>query len=637
MLLAALAPVFLVVLSLMAVFWSTRMADLDDAHNLRVKLIARQIAVSAEYGLFSGNVASLQAISAGLQNEQDVQSIAIFDVNNQLLAKTGKSRYSELSEAMGAPYSAQQKILGVDVVWERVSASNVSLDDFFSPRTEADGGPVLGYVVLEMSRARLDTLGRETLLIAVVIGIGGLLLGGLLALRLGEGVIAPVMRVSRTIERIGEGNLSPSSEALPSDPLFDLQTRLNQMAQRLAWGREELEFRVEAATRELRLKKEEAETATLAKSRFLAAASHDLRQPTHALGMFVARLGQLPLDAATRQLVGSLEASVQSMQDLLDGLLDVSRLDAGAVQVHRVAAPVEEVFQGVRKALLPLAEGKGLRLRIRLSREWFLSDPVLLQRMLMNLANNAVRYTERGTILITCRVIEGGSQLRFDVADSGIGISPEHQREIFREFYQVGNSGRDRTQGLGLGLNIVERTAKLLGHSVSLRSELGCGTRFSIRVPRALAREVPVATTVAPEPAGFGELEGMRILIIEDDGFALEALQGLLSSWGCLVNAAAGVQQALDFINAYPAPDLVLTDFRLGEERNGTDVITMLRSHARRNIPACLMSGDTDAELIQSAKAAGLTLLHKPVRPAKLRSLLRRLVISASPEIHDAH
>lgn len=631
MLLAALAPVILVVLALVAAFWSTRMADLDQAHTTRTKLIAHQIAMASEYGLFSGNVASLQAISAGLQNEADVRSIAIFDANGQLLAKTGKSRYGELAEAVGARYIAMQKSQGVDVVWESVSSSNVSLDDFFSSSNGNRESQVLGYVVLEVSRERLDTRGRETLLIAVLIGVVGALLGGLLALRLGEGVIGPVMRVSRTIERIGEGDLSPSSEALPTDPLFDLQIRLNQMAQRLAWGREELEYRVEAATRELRLKKEEAETATLAKSRFLAAASHDLRQPTHALGMFVARLGQLPLDTVTRQVVGSLEASVQSMQDLLDGLLDVSRLDAGAVQVQRVATPVEDIFQGLRKALLPLAEGKGLRLRIRTSREWFLSDPMLLQRMLMNLASNAVRYTERGTILITCRVTDGGAQLRFDVSDSGIGISPEHQREIFREFYQVGNSGRDRTQGLGLGLNIVERTAKLLGHTVTLRSNLGCGTRFSVRVPRALPREIPVASGPMLEHIGMGALEGMRVLVVEDDGFALEALEGLLRSWGCTVHAAVGVQQALDFVNAYPAPDMVLSDFRLGEQRNGMDVIAMVRAHAGRDIPACLMSGDTDVGLIQSAKEAGLTLLHKPVRPAKLRSLLRRLAISTEP------
>jgi CheY-like chemotaxis protein len=141
-----------------------------------------------------------------------------------------------------------------------------------------------------------------------------------------------------------------------------------------------------------------------------------------------------------------------------------------------------------------------------------------------------------------------------------------------------------------------------------------------------------VTSSPLAEPVGFGELEGMRILIVEDDGFALEALQGLLHSWGCIVHAASGVQQALDFVNAYPAPDLVLTDFRLGEDRNGMDVIAMVRSHARREISACLMSGDTDVQLIQSVKAAGLTLLHKPVRPAKLRSLLRRLAISSAPQ-----
>lgn len=631
MLLAALAPVFLVVVLLMVVFWSIRVSDLDEAHSVHARLVARQIAISSEYGLFSGNVASLQSISANLQNEADVRSMAVFDANGQQLVKTGSSRYADLPEAMGAPYLAVQKALGVDVIWERVTSGEVLIEDYLSPASSARASSVLGYVVLEVSRDRLDARGREMLRMAVLIGLAGLVLGGLLALRLGEGVVRPVMRVSRTIERIGEGDLSPSSESLPSDPLYDLQIRLNQMAQRLAWGREELEFRVEAATRELRLKKEEAETANLAKSRFLAAASHDLRQPTHALGMFVARLGQMSLDTEARKVVGSLEASVQSMQDLLDGLLDVSRLDAGAVQVHRVVAPVEDIFQGLRKAFHPLAQGRGLRFRVRASREWFLSDPVLLQRILMNLVNNAIRYTEQGSVLISCRVTGGGSHLRFDVSDSGIGISPEHQGAIFREFYQVGNSGRDRTQGLGLGLNIVERTVNLLGHTVSLRSNLGCGTRFSVQVPRASASEISLIPPPLAEPASSGELDGMRILIVEDDGFALEALQDLLRSWGCDVNAASCVQKALESLNAFPVPDLVLTDFRLGEDRNGMDVIAMIRAHQCREIPGCLMSGDTDAELIQQAKAAGLTLLHKPVRPAKLRSLLRRLAINSAP------
>lgn len=636
MLAAALLPVFLVVVALVAIFWTNRVADLDESHDLRAKLMARQAALASEYGLFSGNVSALQLVLGGVQREADVRSVAVFDIDGRMLASTGVLQYKGLQEATGAVYQAFQRSRDVDVLAEPVSSNSVPLDDFFgsSAASPVQTPMVLGHVVVEISRGRLLTRERELLLLALAVGFAGLVLGGFLATRMGEGVVRPVLRVSRMIERIGEGDLTPSSEALPTDPLYVLQTRLNQMAQRLAWGREEMEFRVESATRELRLKKEEAETATMAKSRFLAAASHDLRQPTHALGMFVARLGQLPLDMPTRQLVASLEASVQSMQDLLDGLLDISRLDAGAVQVQRGAVNVGELFTSLRKALLPLAESKGLRMRVRPSTHWALTDPMLLQRMVMNLANNALRYTERGSVLISCRSVEGGRTLRLDVSDSGIGISPEHQAEIFKEFYQVGNSGRDRTQGLGLGLNIVERTAQLLGHPIALRSDLGCGTRFSIFLPMAQAAD-SLSAVVAPEPASLLGLEGMRVLVIEDDGFALEAISDLLTSWGCVVHAAASVAQALDFANGYAAPDVVLSDFRLGEERNGLDVIAMVRATARREIPACLMSGDTDATLIQAAKEAGLTLLHKPVRPAKLRSLLRRLAMAAVPVVDE--
>lgn len=630
MLAAALVPVMLVVMALVAVFWTSRVSDLDESHGLRTRLMARQVALASEYGIFSGNVAALQAVLAGLQRESDVKSVAVFAVDGRMLASSGTLHYNGFKEASSAQYAQQQRAESTDVVVEAVTSGNVPIDDMFSlsPGAQGSAPEVFGHVVLEVSRARLVARERELLVLALGIGLAGLVLGGVLAMRMGEGVVRPVLRVSRMIERIGEGDLTPSSESRPSDPLYDLQTRLNQMAQRLAWGREEMEFRVESATRELRLKKEEAETATLAKSRFLAAASHDLRQPTHALGMFVARLGQLPLDAQTRQLAASLEASVQSMQDLLDGLLDVSRLDAGAVQVQMGPVNMGDLLQGLRKALQPLAESKGLRLRIRPGPYWAMTDPVLLQRMVMNLANNAIRYTDRGTVMISCRRLEGGRTVRLDVADSGIGISPSHQQDIFREFYQVGNSGRDRAQGLGLGLNIVERTAQLLGHTITLRSALGCGTRFSIHLPAAQALEA--ANAFSPlESLGVGGVEGMRVLVIEDDGFALEAIRDLLGSWGCVVQAAATVTQALDFVNAYAPPDVVLSDFRLGEARNGLDVIAMVRAHARREVPACLMSGDTDTGLIQAAKDAGLTLLHKPVRPAKLRSFLRRCAMAA--------
>jgi two-component system, sensor histidine kinase len=633
---AALLPVLLVVIALVAVFWNTRVSDLDESHVLRSRLMVRQIALASEYGLFSGNADALQTILAGTQREQDVLVAAVFTPDGRILASSGLLQFKSLQQAQDPAYLAARRARGVDVVQEVVVSGTLRLDDLFSSTLDLHPRQpeVLGHVVLEVSRARLQSRERELLMLALGIGLVGAVLGGILAMRMADGVVQPVFRVSRMIERIGEGDLTPSSEALPTDPLFDLQIRLNQMAQRLAWGREELESRVETATRELRLKKEEAETATLAKSQFLAAASHDLRQPTHALGMFVARLGQLPLEDTPRQLVASLEASVQAMQDLLDGLLDISRLDAGAVPVQRGAVPLGEVFLSLRRALQPLAESKGLRLRIRPTPHWGLSDPVLLQRMVMNLATNAIRYTDSGTVLLTCRLINQGSQLRVNVADSGIGISPAHQQHIFKEFYQVGNVGRDRSKGMGLGLNIVERTAQLLGHSIALRSELGCGTTFSIVMPVATPEDTELLPT-AGEATGLGTVEGMRLLVVEDDGFVLEAIRDLLTSWGCVVMAAGSVPQALDYIAAFPAPDVVLSDFRLGEDRNGMDVIAMVRAHARRDIPACLMSGDTDAGLIQAARDAGLTLLHKPVRPAKLRSFLRRCALAAEAGASD--
>ena len=586
---AALAPVFLVSLALMAAFWSTRMRDAREDYAVRVRLMASQVAIASEYGVFSGNTASLDAIAEGAANEPEVLSVGIFDAAGQLLATSGTPGYRNVPQALSDVYREQQKGRGVDVVVLPVAGGGLTLDDYFTLDADKRPDAGLGQVVLEVSRAELDARGRETLLVALVIGIAGFVLGSLLALRL-----------------------------------------------------------LDAATRELRLRRSEAEAATLSKSRFLAAASHDLRQPTHALGMFVARLGQLPLDEPTREVVGNMEASVHAMQDLLDGLLDVTRLEAGAVQAKPVSAPVEDIFQSLRASLQPLAQSKGLRLRVRATDEWFFSDPVLLQSMLINLASNALRYTERGTVLIACRVTEGGTRLRFDVSDSGIGIAPEHQQAIFQEFFQVGNAGRDRALGMGLGLNIVERTARLLGHTLALRSQVGCGTRFSVTVPRGRVLETATSAPTADallgaaasvEPgiragfgagfgAGAGELAGLRVLLVEDDALVRQSVQALLGSWGCVVDAAEGLNDALTLVESGPAPDLLLSDYRLGDGRNGMEAIATLRACVGTEVPACLMSGDVSAELMQSARAAGLTLLHKPVRPAKLRSFLRHLALA---------
>lgn len=629
MLVAALLPVFLVVIALVAFFWLGRVTDVNESHAQRGKLLLQQTISASELGLFAGNFESLQSVVNGVQREADVRLVAVFDVTGAPLVRSSGWAVPNYSDVVRAALLKGPESRGIDTFFGPIATRQVAIDDLYSepPTFASVDQPLLGYAVVQLSRDSLARRQREMFFLAAGVGVAGLILGGLLAARLGERVVSPIVSVSRMMERIGRGDFSTRLAAQPDDPTFELQTGLNRMAMRLEWGREELEQRVREATSEISARKEEAEAATQAKSRFLAAASHDLRQPTHALGMFIARLGQLPLDAPTRKLVGNLEASAQAMQDLLDSLLDISRLDAGVVPVHPTHFAVQTLFDKLAPTLSPMAMAKGLRLRIRPTLLWASTDAALLQRMVMNLVQNAISYTATGSVLLACRPTSEGTHLRLEVWDSGIGISAEHQLEIYKEFYQVGNRGRDRNQGLGLGLNIVERSAQLLGVEVRLQSEPGCGTRFSLRVPVAHARPMDV---LPPEPAIASDLTGLCVLLIEDDAAARAGVADLLESWGCSVAAAADCAAAIELVRLGLVPTVVVSDYRLGDGQSGLQAIAMLRETLGAQLAACLMSGDTDAALMQAAQNSGLTLLHKPVRPAKLRSLLRRLVATGT-------
>ncbi len=639
-LLAALLPVTLVSILLSAAFLAGRYADLDEAHQQRVRLLARQMAGASEYGLFSANTGSLQAVAAGALREPEVRSALILDGQGQTLATAGWTGRSALPALGTQEQRWVDNASGMELLVQPVIASEVRLDDLFESESESESEgeraidrpevPVLGYVVLEISRVGVVSRSRDMLMIGLAMTLAGLLFGGVLAVRIGQGVIRPILRVSDMIERIGRGELSVRGSVLPNDPLRELQRGLNEMAERLEQGRDELERRVAMATMEMRAKKEEAETATLAKSRFLAAASHDLRQPIHALGMFVARLAQLPHDRETRHLISNLEASVRAMQDLLDSLLDVSRLDADAVRAQMQPMALLPLLDQLRGAMLPVATDKGLRLRVRGSGLWVYSDPILLHRILLNLVSNGLRYTRQGGVLVGCRSSQRGTHVWIEVWDTGVGIAPQHQQDIFREFYQIGNPERDRSKGLGLGLNIVERTARLLGHPLRLCSVPGRGTRFRIELP--VVQPGNPDALAAPEPLAQDDVRGLRVLVIEDDLQSAQALRGLLDSWGCVVAVVEGLQGAQTVLEGSFMPDLILSDFRLRAGESGMQTVQRLRASLAHPIPACLMSGDTDPSLIHACREAGLPLLHKPVRPAKLRTLIRRLTrVPAGP------
>lgn len=378
----------------------------------------------------------------------------------------------------------------------------------------------------------------------------------------------------------------------------------------------------------LREKKEAAETANKAKAQFLSSASHDLRQPAHALGLLMDQLARLSTDPQSKDLVSSANAAVREMQDLLDSMFDLSQLDADSTQTHVQVFAVNTVLDAVRSGLESDALAKGLRLRIRPCAAWLESDPSLLRRILLNLVSNAIRYTRQGTVLVACRPTRAGTHMRLEVWDSGIGIAAKDQQKVFQEFYQVGNPQRDRRQGLGVGLSIVERCCRLLQHPLSLRSQLMAGTRVRVEVPlaKAIAMERPDAEG-APWPPHEGNSQ--HILLIEDDAMGRLAMAGLLESWGYAVIAVESAQQAADGLKPDQPPDLIISDLRLGDGVNGIEAVALLRAMSGRKIAACLVSGDTHSHARQQVEASGLVLLSKPVRPAKLRSLIRHLLLQS--------
>jgi CheY-like chemotaxis protein len=312
------------------------------------------------------------------------------------------------------------------------------------------------------------------------------------------------------------------------------------------------------------------------------------------------------------------------MEKLLDALLDISKLDAGVLTPQVADFAINPLLARMETAFAAAAQAKGLRLRVLPTRLIVRSDPVLLERIVMNLVSNAVRYTERGGIVVGCR--RRGGQARIEVWDSGVGIPADKRAEIFQEFYQLANPGRDRSKGLGLGLAIVERLARLLGHRIELASTPGQGSVFAIELPRGEARTVAGASQV---PAG-AIIAGAYVVVVDDEALVRDGMQGLLTGWGCHVMTAASGDEALARLAGHERiPDAIVSDYRLGDGETGVHVIERLRAESGMEIPAVLISGDTTPELLRAAKAGGYHLLHKPVPPAKLRAMLSYLLTDA--------
>lgn len=380
---------------------------------------------------------------------------------------------------------------------------------------------------------------------------------------------------------------------------------------------------------QLRKQKNEAENANLAKSKFLAAASHDLRQPLYALSLFTSVLEELVKSPEILRVVAQIKTSGESMKSMFNALLNISQLDAGVMHPEKNNFLLPPLFKQLANDFDPLAKNKNLSIHWPADVFAVHSDRELVEQILRNFISNAIRYTDKGSITIGCEVKNepGHNQVIIHVTDTGIGISEDNQKAIFDEYKQINNSERDCTKGLGLGLGlaIVIRTADLLQHDITVESQLNQGSSFSIAIEQANIEACDVKQNIA-SPDKPEKITDTLIVVIDDDISVLEGTQALLQSWGCTVIAAIDQQQALSLIKQKnQIPDGIISDYRLPNNETGVMAIQSIYAAFHDKIPALIVTGDIEIDRLKDVDKSGLQMLPKPVSALKLRTFLRHV------------
>lgn len=457
---------------------------------------------------------------------------------------------------------------------------------------------------------------RRTVLICALLSIAlALALGYVISVSL----IRPVKQMESRMQQIAAGDFASKVDVPNRDELGALATDLNRMSDEL--GR--LYDQVDAS-------REDAERANVDKSRFLAAASHDLRQPMHALNLWVSNL-RVALDrndrSAARHATDTIEDACKSMSASFNAILDLSKLDAGGVRPEEADLNLSHLLQQIHAEFEPLAQQKNLELRLRLSKNgpfFVRSDVVLLGRSVRNLVSNAIKYTNAGGVVLG--EIAQRDKVEIAIYDSGIGIAPEFQQDIFAEFYQVGNRERDQQQGMGLGLAIVRRSVEMLdGHHLDFCSRAGQGSRFSIQVPRAphkLAQPPALAATVRAE-----RIPGSYVVVVDDELRVLQGLVELLRNWGCLVEGARSGAEVMRTVSQNERlPDLLIIDFRLANGETGVDAARLLHQGLSAQTPVLILTGEPIAQVTLDDPRVPVKLIYKPIVTDTLREVLEDLL-----------
>ncbi|MDH6170187.1 signal transduction histidine kinase/CheY-like chemotaxis protein [Variovorax boronicumulans] len=599
LILLALVPATAATLTAIAVLTRQHLGNLTELMRANAQTVALQVATVAQAPLSRMDKRALQRTAQSGTFQPHVQQVQIWTEDGEIVANS-----ETVDRARGEGLQVVVPIVG-------------------------DDGRHHGKVMVEIGLSAVQSARRSVWLnVAVVLAIS--LLGvGLAGWWAARRISEPIRALGKAVDRLGAGE--DASVAIEGTlEVQHLQMGFNQAARALAESRRLLQSRVNEATAELARKNALLEVASQAKTRLLAAASHDLRQPLHALTLFSDGLANGETDPVKLQRIGHIRECVESLDRLFSELLNLSQLDAGVLQPQWTDFPLDRLFDEISRNFRSVAEQQGLRLVARKTELWVRCDYVMLSRILNNLVSNSLRHTIEGGVLIGAR--RRGKGVRIDVVDTGVGIAAQHQTRVFEEFYQVEPTGRQAARGargMGLGLATVQRLAELLNTRVELSSRLHKGTCV-----RVLVRSAPAALPApasSPVAAGAEDAEAslanLRILVIDDERTILEGLFVVLVNWGAEVLVAQTRAEALALADTWEQPpDVVVSDLLLQGGDNGLDVIAALERHPRGIGPGTarlLVTGETKPDRLREVASAGITVLYKPVSPRVLRQSIQ--------------
>jgi signal transduction histidine kinase len=605
LILLALVPATAATIAAITVLTRQHLANLTELMRANAQTVALQVASAAQAPLARMDRRALARTAHSGTYQPHVQQVQIWSEDGEIVANS-----ETVDRARGEGLRLVLPIVG-------------------------DNGQPSGKVMVEMSLEAVQQARRSVWLNVVLVLATSLVGVGLAGWWAARRISEPIRALGKAVDRLGAGEAASVAIEGTSE-VRHLQHGFNQAARALAESHRLLQSRIAEATAELARKNQQLEVASQAKTRLLAAASHDLRQPLHALTLFSDGLANGETDPLRLQRIGHIRECVDSLDRLFSELLNLSQLDAGVLQPQWAEFALDQLFDEISRNFRPVAEQQGLRLVVRKTDLWVRCDYVMLSRILNNLVSNSLRHTLEGGVLVGAR--RRGKGVRVEVVDTGVGIALQHQARVFEEFYQVEPNGRNAPRGqrgMGLGLATVQRLAELLNTRVELTSRPQKGTCVRVLVRGAPAALAAPAAPAAPGAAEDDEagLEHLRILVIDDERTILEGLSVVLTNWGAEVLAAQTRAEALALADAWPRPpDVVVSDLLLQGGDNGLDVIAALERHPRGIGAATarlLVTGETKPDRLREVAEAGIAVLYKPVSPRVLRQaiLAQRAVV----------